>query len=105
MKKKNPKYTVASGKDVDLDREEIRDRRGRRITPEYVERAVADVHQNIGRGRPSLSGLAQESPQVTFRLTPALRAKAEARAKREGKRVSQVAREALERYLTRPSGV
>lgn len=93
------KYKVATGRDVDLKREDVRDRRGRRITDEYVRRAVNDVHEKMGRGRPSLTGRAKPSPQVTFRLPPTLRAKAEARAKREGKRVSEVAREALERYL------
>lgn len=100
-KKNRAKYKLASGRDVDLKREDVRDRRGRRITDDYVRRAVADVHEKAGRGRPSLTGRAKPSPQVTFRLPPALRVKAEARAKREGKRVSQVAREALERYLTR----
>ena len=92
-------YKLARGRDVDLAREDVRDRRGKRIDADYVERAVADVHEKIGRGRPSLTGKAEPSPQVTFRLTPKLRAKTEARAKREGKRVSEVAREALERYL------
>lgn len=98
-KPKRKKYTLAPGPDVDLARKVVRDSRGRRITQEYVERAVADVHARIGRGRPSLTGQAARSPQVTFRLPSDLRAKAEARAKREGKRVSEVAREALERYL------
>lgn len=98
-KTKSPKYELASGPDVDLAEAVIRDSRGRRITREYVDRAVRDVHAKLGRGRPSLSGRRTPSPQVTFRLPPALRAKAEARAKREGKRVSEVAREALERYL------
>jgi hypothetical protein len=51
-----------------------------------------------GRGRPSLSGTAT-SPQVTFRLPGDLRAKAEERARREGKSLSALAREAMERYL------
>ncbi|MGZ4210624.1 MAG: hypothetical protein ACXVQX_08510 [Actinomycetota bacterium] len=100
-KTNRPKYKLASGQDVDLKREVVRDRRGRRITEAYVRRAVADAHGKMGRGRPSLTGKAEPSPQVTFRLPPALRVKAEARAKREGKRVSQIAREALERYLVR----
>ncbi|MGZ4144880.1 MAG: ribbon-helix-helix protein, CopG family [Actinomycetota bacterium] len=100
-KKKGSRYELASGADLDLAREDIRDRRGRRITDDYVRRAVADVHEKSGRGRPSLTGRAMPSPQVTFRLPPTLLAKAEARAKREGKRVSQIAREALERYLVR----
>lgn len=96
--KTKTKYAAARDADVDLARKVVRDRKGRRITQTYVDRAVADVHAKT-RGRPSLTGEAAPSPQVTFRLTPALRAKAERRAKREGKRVSEVAREALERYL------
>jgi hypothetical protein len=53
---------------------------------------------HVGRGRPSLSG-DQTSPQVTFRLPGELRAKAEERAQREGKTLSALAREAMERYL------
>lgn len=52
-----------------------------------------------GRGRPSLTGAARQSPQVTFRLDPATRASAAARAELEGKTVSALAREALEQYL------
>lgn len=97
--KKRTRYTLAPGPDIDLSRKVIRDSRGRRITQGYVDRAVADVHRKTGRGRPSLTGKAAQSPQVTFRLPSELRAKVKARARREGKRVSQVAREALEHYL------
>jgi len=98
-KAERTKYELAPGPDVDLRRKVVRDKRGRRITQDYADRAVADVRAKIGRGRPSLTGQAARSPQVTFRLPPDLRAKVEARAKREGKRVSDVAREALEQYL------
>lgn len=98
-KLKQSQYALAPGSDIDLARKVVRDNRGRRITQDYVDHAVADVRAKIDRGRPSLTGQATQSPQVTFRLAPALRAKAEARAKREGKRISEVAREALERYL------
>lgn len=97
--KRRTKYALAPGPDVDLARKVVRDSRGRRITQGYADRAVADVHAKMGRGRPSLTGQAAQSPQVTFRLPPDLRARAAARAKREGKPVSEVAREALERYL------
>lgn len=91
--------TCELGPEVDLEIEDVRDSQGRRIGAAYVERAVADARTRLGRGRPSLTGEAQHSPQVTFRLSPELRAKAEERAAREGKRVSQIAREALERYV------
>ena len=98
-KSKKAKFALTRDSDVDITRKIVRDTKGRRITQDYVDRAVSDVHAKVGRGRPSLTGKAKASPQVTFRLPPRLRAKAEARAKREGKRVSEVAREALERYL------
>lgn len=87
------------GPDVDLETEIVLDSRGRRIDDAYVEGALADALAKVGRGRPSLTGERANSPQVTFRLTPELRAKAEQRAAAEGKRVSEIAREALEHYV------
>jgi hypothetical protein len=85
--------------DVDLEVDDVRDSKGRRITNEYAERAAVDALNAVGRGRPSLTGAKAHSPQVTFRVTPELREKAAAEAARQGRRVSDVAREALERYL------
>jgi predicted DNA-binding protein len=98
--------------DIDLDREEFH-YRGKRLTEAEAERLAEKALDNIrhgqpslervraGRGRPSLSGKPQRSPQVAFRLPPELRAEAEAQAAREGKRVSELARRALEEYLAR----
>lgn len=99
--KKRRGYELAPGPDIDLEREVVLDREGRRITDDYVERAVDATHKQLGRGRPSLSGQATRSPQVTFRLPPELRAEAERLAEHEGVRVSEVARAALEEYLKR----
>lgn len=99
--KKGRRYELAPGPDIDLGRQVVRDRQGRRITEDYVERVVEQTHRQLGRGRPSLTGQPTRSPQVTFRLPPELRAKAEKLAAKQGKRVSDVAREALEAYLTR----
>ena len=85
--------------DVDLATEVVLDSQGRRITEEYAEAAAAQALAAVGRGRPSLTGARAVSPQVTFRVTPELRAKAAAEAERQGRRISDVAREALERYL------
>ena len=82
--------------DVDLAPEDVRDSKHRRITEEY---AAADALAAIGRGRPSLTGAKAPSPQVTFRVTPQLRERAAAEAAKQGRRVSDLAREALERYL------
>jgi hypothetical protein len=101
MTTKKPRYTLADEPDADLQQEDIRDSRGRRITRDYVDAAVADVHEKVGRGRPSLSTAGHRSPQVTFRLPSDLRERAEAQARQEGTRVSDVARRALEEYLAR----
>lgn len=85
--------------DVDLATEVVRDSKGRRITEGYAERAAADALSSVGRGRPSLTGAKAASPQVTFRVTPQLRERAAAEAAKQGRRISDLAREALERYL------
>lgn len=77
--------------------EPVYDSRGNRIDDAYINRAVADVHRSIGR--PSLTGVAGKSPTVSFRLPPAERVQAERLAEAEGKTVSQLARDALSRYL------
>ncbi|WP_036405810.1 plasmid mobilization protein [Microbispora rosea] len=83
--------------DVDLGTEELYDRRGNRIDEAYVEAAVEHVRRTVGR--PSLTAPGRRSPQVTFRLSPEEKAAARALAEREGKTVSQLAREAFARYL------
>lgn len=85
--------------DVDVEVDDVRDSQGRRITEEYAQAATAQAIAFVGRGRPSLTGTKATSPQVTFRVTPELRARAAAEADRQGRRISDVAREVLERYL------
>lgn len=87
------------GPDVDLEVEDIRDSRGRRIDQAYVDQVVAKASTV---GRPSLTGAGRRSPHVSFRVPATVRAQAEAKAKAEGKTVSQIAREALERYVASP---
>ncbi|WP_182880699.1 plasmid mobilization protein [Microbispora sp. H10949] len=83
--------------DVDLQAEEVYDRRGNRIDQAYVDAAVEHVRRAVGR--PSLTAPGTRSPQVTFRLSPEEKAAAKELAEREGKTVSQLAREAFARYL------
>jgi hypothetical protein len=79
----------------------------RELTPEDVERLAAEAEKGYDLdkarsqrvGRPRLDSK-YRSVQISVRATPTLRAKLELRAKREGRRVSDVAREALERYLS-----
>lgn len=92
-----PKVNVDApiGPDVDLAQEVRRDQRGRRITKQYTERLIEAARKP---GRPSLADQGP-SPAIAFRLPNELRERAEALAAREGKTVSQLAREALESRL------
>ena len=58
-----------------------------------------DLSQGRRVGRPSLGGRAGQSPRVNFRMSDALHERALERARREGKSVSELAREALENYV------
>lgn len=84
------------GPDVDLSCEDIRDSGGRRIDDAYVARVL---EQARAVGRPSLTAPGKRSPHVSFRVSADLRARAEAKAAADGKTVSQLAREALERAV------
>lgn len=74
-----------------------------------VDRIVAEVDSAVlagradfqfrGKGRPSLSGSAEPSPHVGFRVTPQLRRQAQELAQRQGVTVSELARQALEEYI------
>ena len=77
------------------------DSHGRRVDQAYVDRALAEVDEELDRraGRPSLSGRREHSPHVSFRITQELKERAERAAREQGTTVSTLAREALERYL------
>ena len=92
----------------------VRTRSGMVLDDKKVEELVREIEDDAtewsghlpksqwpvrGRGRPSLTGESQHSPRVTFRLDPEVRDEAAARAEREGKTVSELAREALKQYL------
>ena len=80
-------------------------RSGVEITDELADKLAAEAEEGYdlsrGRrvGRRSLAGGNGPSPRLNFRTTPELYDRAAARARREGKTVSQVAREALEKFV------
>ena len=86
--------------EVDLDREVVRDSRGRRITEADAERIAEEVLAQVGRGRRSLTGRAAHSPRVSLRITDEVARKLDERAAREGKTRSEIARAALEKYVS-----
>jgi len=94
-----PDPTYAFDGYVDLDDEEINEPDGTRLT----EARAQEIVEEVRRGRPALGhrrGGRGNSPQITVRVTETTRAAAERRAKAEGRTVSDLAREALERYLS-----
>jgi hypothetical protein len=84
--------------EVDLDKIDVRLPDGRRLTERLAEQLAEETVRRRG-GRPSLSGRAAESPQLGVRLPPDLNRRLRARAAAEGKKPSQIVREALERYV------
>lgn len=88
------------GPDVDLARDDIRLADGSRLTEELAAGIVDQVRRSSGR--PSLSGQPAASPQIAFRVTPDIRQRAAEVAAREGKTISQLAREALEQRVAAP---
>jgi predicted HicB family RNase H-like nuclease len=95
-KRTKPKITSERpiGKDVDLQGEDVRLPDGTRVTDDLFDDIVEEVRRR--GGRPSLTGDASVSPRVSFRVTPGVRERAAIIAEREGKTISQLAREALE---------
>lgn len=78
---------------------------GAQISDELTERLAreAEAGYDLSRGRrigrKSLSGASGRSPRLNVRTPVDLYEKALAKATREGKTVSQLAREALEKYV------
>ena len=98
-----PSVTADSpiGPDVDLDEDDARLADGSRLTEQRAAEIVEEVRRR--GGRPSLTGEAAVSPRIAFRVTPGVRDRAAQIAAREGKTISQLAREALEaRVATEP---
>ena len=90
------KYVL--GRDVDLDKEVIRDSQGKRITSKRAERIVEEVIAQAV-GRPSLTGPSKVSPEIKARVPEKLKRALQKEAKRQGQTTSAVIRQALEEYL------
>jgi len=84
-----------------------RTKSGEEITPEVSDALAAEAERGYDLskakrrrvGRPSLAG-AGASPRLSFRMTPDLYRAAQKRAKKEGRSVSDLAREAVARYVS-----
>lgn len=79
---------------------------GTEVTPEIADALAAEAERGYELskakrrrvGRPSLAGVGA-SPRLSFRTTPDLYRAAQRRAKREGRSLSDLAREAIARYV------
>ncbi|MEJ7834404.1 MAG: ribbon-helix-helix protein, CopG family [Nocardioides sp.] len=91
------KYTDAGN--VDLDVEVVRRKDGTRITEADAAEQGETIARHARSGRPSLSGGSKRSPQLGIRVSEDIHQRISARAKAEGKRVSDVVREAIENYV------
>lgn len=79
----------------DVATEELRDRQGRLIDDDYVDRAAEDALQRVkGRGRPSLSH-SGESPLLRVRLPDELNDAVSEAARQAGTSRSEWVRQAL----------
>lgn len=88
--------------EVDLDTEDVRFS-GERLTESRAEQVAAEVLSRTP-GRPSLSGARETSPSLTIRLPRSDRARLDEVASAQGRRASEVVRQALEEYLARHTG-
>lgn len=88
--------------EVDLDTADVR-YRGEKLSEDRAERVAREVLSRTP-GRPSLSGTSEKSPSLTIRLPKQDRARLEHIAAKQGRRASEVVREALDDYLTRHAG-
>ncbi len=85
----------------------LRTRRGDVLTDQEINALAAEAEAGydlskarwMSVGRPALGHQRGESPRIGFRATRDLYKAAHRRAKAEGKTVSSLAREAMERYL------
>jgi hypothetical protein len=89
-----------------MTRKNPKTKAGTEITPEVADALAAEAERGYDLskakrrrvGRPSLAG-AGASPRLSFRTTPDLYRAAQKRAKEEGRSVSDLAREAVARYV------
>ena len=86
---------------------ELKTTKGTKLSKAAVDKLASEAEagydlskakrQRIGPGRPSLAE--GESPRISYRVAPALFDRAKKKATAEGRTVSEVAREALQKYV------
>jgi hypothetical protein len=94
------------GPDVDLNVEEVYLANGTRLTDEVAERMAEEaLAKHPGRrGRPTITGGPEHTPRITVRVAPETRKALEMIAAKEGRRLTDVSRDALDDYARRHAG-
>ena len=93
------KRKIKVGPDVDLDSEVVLLPDGTRLTNKLAAKLARNAIKQV-RGRPSLTAVAVESPQLKVRVPVKLKKAIEKEAKRRGETTSTIVREVLqERFL------
>jgi hypothetical protein len=93
------KRKIVVGPDVDLNAEVVLLPDGTRLTNKLAAKMARDVIKQV-RGRPSLTAVAVESPQLKVRVPVKLKKAIDKEAKRRGETTSTIVREVLqERFL------
>ncbi|MFT4166331.1 MAG: CopG family transcriptional regulator [Microlunatus sp.] len=88
---------VVDGGSIDLDQEDVRLADGTRLTEDRADEFAEEVLRGVGR--PSLSAPGHRSPQLRLTIPEQTRQQLKARAAAEHRSISEIAREALDRYL------
>jgi hypothetical protein len=87
----------------------LRTKRGTLLTKEKIDKLAAEAERGYDlskgvrervTGRPALGGGKGISPRIAFRAGPDVFEATQARARAEGRSVSELARDAMEQYLT-----
>jgi 4-aminobutyrate aminotransferase-like enzyme len=89
------KRKIVVGPDVDLNTEVVLLPDGTRLTNKLAAKMARDAIKQV-RGRPSLTAVAVESPQLKVRVPVKLKKAIDKEAKRRGLTASMVVREALQ---------
>ena len=86
---------------------DLKSKKGTKLSKAAVDKLASEAEagydlsmakrQHVRPGRPSLGE--GESPRITYRVAPALFERAKKKAASEGRTVSEVARDALQKYV------
>jgi hypothetical protein len=99
-KRFDPSQLGPIGQDIDLDVEEVHTEDSRRLT-EKLAQHVAEEAMARHRGRPSVTGRQERTPNLTVRVAAETRDALEAIAHAQGRRLADVSRDALDEYVQR----